>query len=294
VFASLAQHVLAAHPVPRFLEAAFADVAPGSVMPALYAHLGRGGSWRTAHVPWLLTRRAAHVLATWTDHSTPIARAFRSAQLAAVNAPEHVVTGVLSTTLARGAVAAHEPTWLAVFAWLSRQPGARSEPVAIAVREIAAQLAAGERFDVKGRTLDATVRTAARRARDDERFAAARAAGAFPSSGIAGAELVMRVGDADVTFRVREIANGAALAEESRAMRNCVVTYVDAIAEGEQTLFSVVRVDEAKERHVLTFEVNVHRREVTEALGVLNRAPTETERAVLVAFAAMRGLTVIV
>ena len=74
-------------------------------------------------------------------------------------------------------------------------------------------------------------------------------------------------------WRVVEITDCMALAEEGRAMRHCVRSYQSACLKGETSIWSLRHAfsDNPTVRRLLTIEVNNHRRAIVQVRGTCNQ-----------------------
>lgn len=121
VLASLAEHLFARYPTPRFLASVW-RAGTGLVrlkQHTWYVRLGRGESVRRLDLPIALTRAMAHRLTAAPDHLTMTA-ALRWAQVTALGGSEDLARAVLATRLGRSLE--HDAVWAPVVAFLARAP----------------------------------------------------------------------------------------------------------------------------------------------------------------------------
>jgi hypothetical protein len=128
---------------------------------------------------------------------------------------------------------------------------------------------------MKGRTLEALLR---RMEEWHETLArlGKKARQTWSPSGIEPLERVERdrLSAATCHWRIVEITESVALAEEGQIMRHCVRSYQDACVKGQTSIWSLrlTLSDDRTPRRLLTIEVNNHRRAIVQVRGKCNRS----------------------
>jgi hypothetical protein len=313
-FASLAEHLLAQFPMPRFMASVWFE-PEGDASSGLrdgYVRLGRGESVRHLGWPIRLTRAMAHRFVAAPHHLTAIG-ALRWAQAVGKGGSPSLGAALAGTRLGREL--ANEDFWETVVDFLVRHPEIDSSEVGpivdfvqhqrFAVRE--GITASGEfglvpppqpHFLLKGRTPASIRRLVAEwhRALGTRRGPIRT----WARSGIREASWVERVtrrtGDAAGVearaWSIREICSSAELEAEGRAMRHCVATYADRCLRRQSSIWSLQLETPRGHRRVLTVEVDLARRVVCQARRKANARPSENERALVMGWAEEQGLDV--
>lgn len=98
------------------------------------------------------------------------------------------------------------------------------------------------------------------------------------------------------TVRVVELTNSRALAEEGRAQRHCVYTYMDWCEDGYRAIVSLRWIDSepgrrAKVTKRLTIEVGLRTKRIVQVRGMSNRTPDDEEMKVLKQWMRSQGVT---
>lgn len=277
---SLARHLFAQYPLPEFLDAAWlsAGSALAEAQREWFVHLGSGGKLETIRFPLPMTHRAAHYFLLAPAEFTIVA-ALRWGQICALGGGEALGRAVAETFLAEPQ--SDEPFWLTVIQFLvnhPRLPVAQIGPVLDYVRfrkfGYTGSDAPEPEFSMKGRTVDALLK------RMDEWHAALARLGkggrqTWGPCGIAPLERTEKdpLSSDTCTWRLMEITDTLALAEEGRAMRHCVRSYQTACIKGESSIWSlrVTFAGRPTVRRLLTIEVNMHRRAIVQVRGNCNQ-----------------------
>ena len=93
-------------------------------------------------------------------------------------------------------------------------------------------------------------------------------------------------------FVIVELLTSAELRAEGLAMRHCVGTYAWSCQSGRTAIYSLRADEGAGPCRRLTVEVDVRRREMTQARGKYNEQPTELDKRILKAWATRARLGV--
>jgi hypothetical protein len=300
-FAELVRHLLARYDVPRVMDAAWfqGNCEQARAEQQWFKHIGVGQNLRTAGVPTVITKRAAHLLLH--DHSghRTIPQAIRRVQVLALGGHARLADAVSWSSLCSDF--AHDVFWLSVIHFFINNHPMLSvtyvDPIIDYIRhqKFELQRLAGpdgviaERppphpaFSVKGRSAEKLLRQV------DHWHAQLSGLEHLPlrtwePSGLPG----LAHGEADsklgrqVEWTVVELLTSAQLGVEGRVMHHCVGSYTERCAGGQIAIWSMRVVDlEAEEpepMHVLTIAVDPARRVVTEARGKYNLRPFDQVR----------------
>lgn len=301
LFRSLAEHWLASFPMPAILWTALDGDAAEALLPVVVA-VARGASFYAevhARLPIPLTRAMCHeALATPADRG--LFGALRLAQARAAGLEPRLFGAWLATPLAGGIGDADTELFArSVLEWLARS-GSMLDPAAIGplVDYVRYRRAESPSFSMRGRSGPALL-AAMRAWHADLAQAKASHGHVFVPSGFVAAEYreVRREHGKDVPeiWRVREILDARALADEGRRMGHCVYSYAHRIDRREVSIWSVQMEDghgETGRWHQVTVEVNHALRRIVQARGRFNRAMTPRERTIVARWAAKNGLAV--
>ena len=120
VFSSLANHLLAMHPVPEFMATAWwRRDHDEPARRELFVHVARGNNPRTGRTPVPMTRRMAHhFLQAPADY--PIERAVRWGQVMALGGTPELAAACVGTRL--GEAFDDDAFWLSVIRWFVAHP----------------------------------------------------------------------------------------------------------------------------------------------------------------------------
>jgi hypothetical protein len=280
---SLARHLFCRYPAPVFLDAAWLSGSSplGEAERDWFVHLGQGGKLEAISFPLPMSHRAAHHFLLAPDAFSIVA-ALRYGQIQALGGSTGIAHAVAESFLAEQQC--DEPFWLSVVHFLINHPelpGAQIGPVLDYLRfrkfGTGGSDAPEPEFSMKGRTVEALLK------RMDEWHAALARLGKggrqkWEPSGIAPLERTEKdpLSSATCTWRVLEITDSMALAEEGRAMRHCVRSYQTACLKGETAIWSlrIAFSGSSTVRRLLTLEVNLHRRAIVQARGNCNQLPS--------------------
>jgi hypothetical protein len=314
-FASLAEHLLACFPVPRFMASVWLPRPDDGHLPQQewYKRIGRGESIRTFGLPVRLSRAMAHRFLSAPSHFTAV-EAIRWAQVLGLGGSPALATEVLATRL--GQVLENEAFWETVLHFLVNAPEMDLAHVGPIVDYLQHRLFEGRRetsrsgehglclaldrpqFSMRGRTPASLLRLVDEWHRELARRPVAPIT--WPQSKLRELTWIERVvvrKEDDVhteeqVWSIRELCSADKLLAEGRAMRHCVATYVSKCAARGSSIWSM-RVETPHERRrILTIEVDMRRRRIVQARRRYNELPTDAERAALGRWAAREGLGV--
>jgi hypothetical protein len=313
VLASLAEHLFARYPMPRFLASVWRS---GNGLVRLkqhtwYVRLGRGESLRRLELPIALTRAMAHRFAAAPDHLTMTA-ALRWAQVTALGGSEPLVRALLATRLGRSLE--HDAVWTPVVAFLARAPELPVEHVAPIVDFIQHHCIEERRglradgsygpvpppwpdFALKGRTPASLMRlvTAWQRAHG----ALAGPDVVWPRAPIREFVHIEHVpspaggghepGEPRV-WTITELCSRRALCAESQAMQHCVRIFAVACRWRRSSVWSLQLETRRGRWRAATIHVRLATRRIVDVRRKLNRRPSQAERLLIARWAAQEGL----
>jgi hypothetical protein len=304
-FASLAEHLLARFPMPRFMASAWLENADGRSSPAheWYKRMGRGENIRRMGLPIPVTRAMAHRFLSAPDHLS-VTGALRWAQVLSRGGSRELASALIATPLGREL--RNEDFWETVILFFVRHCGSSELDVAhvgpivdfLRVQRFERPAPSCADFSMKGRTPASMLRLV-------EEWH--RALGSSPSSGktwsrsklgeLAWIERVsIRVGDAVRTesrvWSIRELCSSGELRAEGSDMHHCVGSYVARCLTGQSSIWSMQVETPRGRRRVLTIEVDASARRIRQARGRRNALPKEDASLVLRRWASREGLDV--
>jgi hypothetical protein len=287
---SLAQHLVGAYAVPRFLAASWyaIDDAYAERKREWFVAHAHGASFRSLALPIVMTRRMEHIFLRSHDHLT-IEHAMRRAELLALDASDELVRAVLATRLATDLH--HGAFWRTVWLFLSANARAidpaqvgpmidfiqaiRHERVAVETQgRIVMRDPPLPSFSMKGRTAQSMLRLMQEWHR---RLGVANGGLTWAPSQLRPLLREEPSEDPSVppsVWELMELTNGAQLRMEGTALHHCVASYADRCWRGASRIWSLRARRGDKVRHVLTIEVDVRRHTVIQARGWGNRAPS--------------------
>jgi hypothetical protein len=171
-FHSLAQHLLAYYPVPRFMDSVWdlPDGPEGFRQQSWFIRLGRGASFRSLNLPLLLTRRMEHYVRQAPDHYS-VFQALRYGETRGMGGSDKLAREIAAGPL--GQKIERPDFWRAVLNFFVVNPAMRVEHVNPIVDFIHANKFAGDEvlaaagpetraapwpdFSIQGRSLKAPV-----------------------------------------------------------------------------------------------------------------------------------------
>jgi hypothetical protein len=277
---ALARHLFARYPLPAFLDAAWLSGSSpaAAAQREWFVHLGRGGKLEAIQFPLPMTHRAAHHFLLAPEEFTVIA-ALRSGQIRALGGSESLARAVAETFLSE--LQADEPFWLSVIQFLVNHPAlplSQVGPVVDYIRVCKSGFGDNDpldpQFTMKGRTAEALLK---RMEQWHDALARLGKKGRqqWPPSGIAPLERTEKdpFSTGTCRWRILEITDCLALAEEGRTMRHCVRSYQSACLKGETSIWSlrVALSGSPAVRRLLTIQVNNHRRAIVQVRGNCNQ-----------------------
>jgi hypothetical protein len=282
VLGSLAEHLFARFPMPRFMVSAWFDREPAS--RRWYKHLGEGGSIRTAGVPMNITRAMAHRFLNAPHHATAIG-ALRWAQVRALGGTNELARALIDTRLGR--VLENEEFWETVVRYLVNQSELRPGQVRPIVDFV--QWAKFESRHIPDLALEGRTLLAVRALSSPWAPApVTRPIVAWPPAPLRD----ILIEERGRMYTINELCTSRDLVAEGSDMRHCVASYVRACVSGRSSIWSMKLDTALGPRRVLTIEVDVAARRIRQAKRRFNAPPDAVERRILTHWAAREGLTV--
>ena len=287
---SLARHLFARYPTPRFLASAwFGASTPRDIERRRWfvAHAG-GDSILRLELPIALSRRMADSFLRTPDH-IGVDHALRRAEVLGLGGSRGLAEAVLATRL--GETFVDTDRWRVALAWLvgcgDDVDLAQIGPVVDYLRANLGQL------DFRGRTFASVMRLVrawhghlGSRHMRFMRWKPSREAGLVVPVGPTAQE------SRSAEWTLVELLDTHALVHEGRALRHCVSTYARDCVLGRSTIWSLRHrwSDEGFARSVLTIEVCPVTRVIVQVRGKANAKPHGLPLALVQQWAAREGL----
>jgi len=304
--ASLAQHLVGTYRVPVFLAAAWyaTDEAYAETKRRWFVAHAAGARFRSLDVPIRMTRKMEEIFLQSHDHLA-IEYALRRAELLGLGVPHALTQAVLATRVA--ADLRHGEFWRTV--WLFLVANARAcEPSHVgpivdflqAVRcdRVAMETPQGTvmreppqpDFSMKGRTLRSILRLM-----QNWHHGLGIVSGGLRWEASRLRPMMVEEPSEDpcappVTWQLTELTDGAQLRAEGTALRHCVGSYADRCWRGTSQIWSLRRRRGERVKHILTVEVDLKKRAVTQARGWRNRPASARALRLLQAWSARENL----
>ena len=255
-FSSLANHLLAAYPVPEFMATAWLrdDDNDGPGCRELWFHIGAGNNPRTGKTPVAMSRRVAHHFLQAPGHYT-IEGAVRWGQIAALGGSPALADACVATRL--GEHFGNDAFWLSVIRWFIAHPDfdlAQVGPAVDFIRHVKFEStwtrdAGGIRFTPAPQPgFSMAGRTPASLLRQMEQWHArlhrggvvpAPVATGWPTPRFHGLRLKMRRRGPSTMWTIERLDSTAALEREGQQMRHCVASYALRCAAGVCSIWSL-------------------------------------------------------
>lgn len=313
--ASLANTLLAPHPVPVFLAAAWArGDSPAVRHRDLYLHLAAGESLRSWSFSPALSRKACHHFLT-APEAPSVEQAIWYAYARNLGAGAAWIRAWLGTRVLRdrmGSDASHEQQlerqefWATVFAFALREDAIHPDhlaPLTDFLHEMKFEERSFLRVDGARERVPPPMPNLSMKGRDGRSLlvrmeAWHRSLGAlrmkehvaFPPSGIPRF-VRRREKTGPIQWTIQELTSSTALFQEGRRMRHCVASYARHCVEGRAAIFSLSSFESGAAEGRITIEVVAGQR-IVQARGRCNRLPTVRELDQIHAWARQAHLSV--
>jgi PcfJ-like protein len=303
---SIARHLICEYSVPPFLTESWyaADDPYAERKRGWFVAHGRGESFRSLDLPIAMTRRMEHLFLRSPDH-LGIEQAIRRAELLALGASAHLVRAVLATRqgvdLENGAF--WRTAWRFLIANSDGMEVAQIGPMIDFIQMIRHERVAVETpdglvlrdppepsFSMNGRTVRSMLRLMRDWHRDLDVGSGGFTWAASPLRPMLIEEPSVDPHAPPIVWQMVELTNGAQLRTEGTALRHCVASYAHRCWQGMSRIWSLrVRRGDTV-RPVVTIEVDLKQRAVTQARGWGNRAASGKPLRVLQDWAARERL----
>ncbi len=305
-FASLAEHLMARFPLPRFW--AWAWLGESALHREWYARLGRGDGVRRLGLPLRFTHAMAHRLLS-APHHLGVVGAIRWAQVVELGGSRALASALAGTRLGRHLES--EDFWETVVHFFVNHRDIDLAHVGLVVDFAQYRRFEGRRgitadgeiglvepprgdFAMKGRTLASLLRLVDEWQR--ELGAVIDGGARWPRSGLEEQAWLERraIGDGERTevraWSIRELCSTAALVADGAAMRHCVALYADRCAKRRSAIWSLQLETARGRRRVLTIDVDLAKRRLRQVRTKYNTRANADERAIVTRWAASQGL----
>lgn len=281
---SLVNHLYCKYKMPTFLYNIFtpehrSHLAQWADERDLFIKLAQGAGvsslCKDGYLPDCLTKRMQHLFMRGEREDTIIG-AVRRAQVTAFGGSKSLVTAVQNTFLREGQN--NELFWQGVIQWFCSAGMLHMPQVGPMLDYLRSRRDQDAKFSMKGRTIGSVMRETEEWHATLAKIRVSKDHGPFPASGFSGA--VYKTGNLEtpVVWTVSEILTPQALATEGRTMKHCVFSYSFAIRKGSTSIWSLHMAHPEKgDWRVLTVEVSNTTRQIRQARGICNRAPTTQE-----------------
>ncbi len=317
-FASLAEHLLARFPMPRFMASAWLESADGrrSAAHEWYKRMGRGENIRRMGLPIPVTRAMAHRFLSAPDHLS-VTGALRWAQVLSRGGSLELAAALIATSLGREL--RNEDFWETVVLFFVQHCGSseldvshvgpivdflnvqRFEPregfTPSGAHGILPPPCAD--FSMKGRTPASMLRLVEEWHR--ELKSSPSSGETWPRSKLGELSWIERVtigvGDAVRTesrmWSIRELCSSGELRAEGSDMHHCVGSYAARCLSGQTSIWSMQIETPRGRRRVLTIEVDASACRIRQARGRRNALPKEDASLLLRRWANREGIEVV-
>jgi PcfJ-like protein len=286
---SLAQHLVAQHPVPRFLAAAWhatEDPFADAKRQWFIAHAS-GRPFRSLPVPITMTKRMEHVFLTSPDHLT-IECAMRRAELIGLGATDALVEAVLSTPVGVNLTgsASWRPVWLFLIAH-EHEIGLHQ------IGPIVDFIQARRGFCIRGRTPASLLRLIEEWHRNLGLVTGGVSWNRSRIRPMVHSTPASHPNAPPVIWEFVELTDSAQLKAESLALKHCVASYAHSCCLGRSRIWSLRSRRAPRVRSIVTIEIDPKRHEIVQARGFRNRLPSGRTLEIMRAWAAQENLRIV-
>lgn len=291
---SLATHLLAEYPVPRWMIWAWVGQdAHSKACRAWFIHVGAGKNFRDAPLlPLPLTKLMAHHATLAPPEFRPI-QALRFGQFAGGGLTAHHAAAVANTRLRD--VQRDEGFWSTFVPWLKQNARNAMQGVGAIVDFVHAMKfgqfgpPAQPDFDFSDWQAFPLVHAAVHWQAQQARWLDPRGL-RWKSCGIGGLTIPMPRSPAKPEVQIVELVTPRQLIEEGQALDHCVAQYADQAAAGTSAIFSLRRRQEGVMTPSTTIEVLLSTRTIVQARTHENLVPSAEDLEIVHQWAALRGL----
>lgn len=292
-FGSLAEHLLANHPIPNFMRLVWLE---GSSEIArrhqkLYKHLGLGNSVRGADLPIQFTKLMAEFFTAAPDHLT-VEQAVRWSQIRGLGGDNRFASAVLATRL--GTYFENETYWTEVLQFLIEEPKLDHEMVRPIIEFLYLHREnRSYQFRNEFRQSFGSLLRKVQHWINKNPTYGYQAKLRWPKTSLGGYWYVEpQKHEWSVRYwTIRELTNSHQLIEEGQKLHHCVATYARKCAEQLTSIWSLQCHGSLESHHVLTIQVDASQRRIVRALGKCNTRPRADARHVMERWAKQEGLS---
>lgn len=308
-FASLLRFAFTQYPLPLWLDGAWSiDSATHRVWRDWYVAVGCGENLRKQRgLPVPLTKKMAEHALRAPDHLS-VPQAIRFGQVCGLGGTYRMAMEVLGSRIGTFD-AANEPFWLTLLQLLAGD--AMLDPTQVGPiidyvhdRKFVTQpgrLVDGRftpgvieepNFSMKGQTIESLLRQMTAWHRQLAHLPRGQKVVAWPSCGVPGMTRTEGSGHEARVYSLRELRSSHELFDEGKTMRHCVGSYTISCQSGRVGIYALRVLTVHGEQRLLTVEVNVRSKQITQARGKLNRKADAVEQRIVRAWATETGLSI--
>lgn len=302
-FRSLASHMFAEYPVPKFMAAVWMCEYDKPWELDMYLHIAAGRSIRQFKLPVQsrMTKRAASFFMQAPDDLLPI-EAMRWAHIRSLGGDDQLARLLLSRTILV-APTEHEDFWESVIRFIVRNAPISADEIVAIFRFVHQQRfqsaettwgpGAGHHplqpeFTIKGRSLMSLRRQMIHWRTE----MLAKLPSLVPAT--PGWERTnirpLRHAQGDVLWTIDELLTDKDVRVEGSIMQHCVATYIHACARRRTSIWSMKVEQGERRKRLLTIEVIPRTRTILQAKGRRNSPPSDAAKAILQRWADQEGL----
>ncbi len=302
---SLAQHLFASWPVPKFLHRAwFQGDGKARLYQRWFLHIGAGNNIRSADLPLPCSKKMAHYfMQAPADYKAE--EALRWGQVHALGGDARLADCLRGTLLCQSFM--HHEFWESVIRFFIRYPKFRGRFVRLSISYLQQRRFESQEFkgadgvtyilapeqpslSMRGRSMKSFVQEVREWCRRpwylDRLWKNVR----WSPSGIQPFRRGSSLTADQEVWSINELLTSEDLHLESLKMRHCVAAYAEKCLRGHSSIWTLVVERKKKAKKLLTIEVDPNKREIVEALGPCNRQPKPLARTVLQLWAKEAGL----
>ncbi len=293
-FVSLAEHVWASYPVPKFLWSAFWERDVIYIYPIVqriaagesFAKMCQNGSF-----PLPLTKKQCH---DFLNSSADISfvKALRKVQIQKYNGSERLLQAWMNNEIGnRLRIYLNEEFWDSVLAWLCKNPMFDLTQLGPLIDYIRHRRRQDKDFSMKGRSVLAMIRGMHEWHGELTKQKTFNESNYDPSGFKNGKWEVTkkeRTGHSHEIWKIEEILTSKDLYKEGSTHNHCVASYSESIVSGSVSIWSMSCNGERK----ITIEVRNQSRKIVQARGKFNRMYDNEEYKYMLNWAQDNGLSI--
>jgi ribosomal protein L28 len=293
-FISLANHILAKYPTPKFLWSVFWE--PDAERLVRYVERIAGGEsfakmCKGGEFPLALTKKQCHAFLQSTSDYTFMS-ALRRVQIHSRGGDQRLHAAWMTRQVGRHlGNKAEEAFWDSVLVWLARNPMLDLNQLGPLIDYISYRRNQDATFSMKGRSVLAMIRGMNEWHHELQTIREFKEHNYNPSGFKPGAYETKKREKGNFVIRrwtIAEILTSKQLAAEGKALSHCVYSYSHSIARGNVSIWSL----SLNQEKMVTIEVSNSARRIVQARGKHNRQITAEEFRVIQKWAEGSGLEV--